>query len=67
MNALQPPQQVLHIPALPMPNAMATNNDLLHADSYVDAMVVARWGESLVSVQTVLVCSIVYRWCSYTG
>jgi len=52
MNALQPPPPVLHIAAPPVPNVPATDIDLMHADSYVEAMVVARRGESLMSTWT---------------
>jgi hypothetical protein len=51
MNVLQPPPPVLHIAAPPVPNAPATDIICMHADSYVEAMVVARRGESLVSTQ----------------
>jgi len=54
MNALQPPPQVLHISAPPAPNNPAIDTDLMHADHYVEAMVIARRGGvvSLANVTT---------------
>jgi len=42
MNALQPPPAVHNIPAPPVPHAPATEVDLMHADSYADALAQAR-------------------------
>ena len=45
MNVLQPPPPFLYIPVPPQPNVPVNNIDLMHACTYVNAMVVARSGE----------------------